>query len=189
MREGSSRCAPHSGMPRWRDAEPDHDAGKADHRADRQVEFAGDDEERRGGRDDAEFGRQRQEGQRALQRIEVRDAPGSSAKMMIVAIRPPAAPASGRRISLVKRPAAASRSSLPGLALGLDAEALDGLRRRGGRDVVSSHRLGVLWMRRSGSRDARRSLRIPTPSGSRIVLADAVLGKAEHGLAPCPACR
>ena len=50
--------------------EPDHDAGEADHRADRKVELAGDDQQRHGGGDDAELGRERQERHRALQRVE-----------------------------------------------------------------------------------------------------------------------
>ena len=70
------------------DGEADDDAGEADHRADREVELAGDDEQRRGGGDDPELGRRASGRSSSLAANRGALAPGSSAKMTIVATRP-----------------------------------------------------------------------------------------------------
>jgi hypothetical protein len=98
------RPAPHGGRDRH------HHAREADHRADREVELSADHQERRGHGDDAELGRDLQEGDDA-QRREHAAAAGGEAEEDEDEDGPATAPSSGRAMSRLPSGVVLSRSS------------------------------------------------------------------------------
>ena len=109
-RRRRSSIASHTGQPQKHRGNGDQDAGKADHRADREIELAGDHQQRHRRGEDAELGRDLEEVDDALG-AEQAAAAGDEAKNAKTRTVPAAAPSSGRLSSRPSSETLRTRSS------------------------------------------------------------------------------